>query len=80
MSGMYIRGFAIKSLLAVAALSGVHSVSFAQTTNAQTTNAQATDAQTDSDIVVEAPRPVPMPVPIRPHLTRVSAAHTPARP
>jgi UrcA family protein len=51
MIGMNLRGFAMKSVVAVAALSGVHAV------------AQTPDAQTESDIVVEAPRPVPVPVP-----------------
>lgn len=52
-----IRGFAIKAIAAMVALSVVHSASIAQTTD---------DAQTESDIVVEAPRPIPVPTPPAP--------------
>lgn len=51
MIGTDFRSLAVKSLVAVAALSSVHAI------------AQTTDVQTESDIVVEAPRPVPVPAP-----------------
>lgn len=51
MVGTDFRGLAVKALVAVAVISSAPSI------------AQTTDAQTDSDIVVEAPRPVPLPVP-----------------
>lgn len=45
------RSFAVKALVAVAALSTAPLI------------AQTTDAQPESEIVVEAPRPVPVPTP-----------------
>jgi UrcA family protein len=50
-TGTDFRSFAVTSLAAIAALSSTALI------------AQTTDAQTDSDIVVEAPRPVPVPTP-----------------
>lgn len=52
-NGTHIRGFTVKAFVAAATLTGIHSASIAQTA----------EPQTNSDIVVEAPRPVPVPNP-----------------
>lgn len=67
MNGTDFRGFAVKAIVALAAFSGVHTPSIAQTT----------EAPEDSDIVVEAPRPVPLPAPAEPDAERAPYSGAP---